>query len=123
MVDQSNKTEAVAGECYNPYCKNPKSSSNGADLSTCAGCKKVRYCSKDCQKQHWKDHKLYCKHVASGGASSASLDALKYYEKIAVHDPEAQALARDIGLALPSPGGRPQGVKYEIPTILPYLIL
>lgn len=112
MVDQSNKTEAVAGECYNPYCKNTKST-NGADLSNCAGCKKARYCSKDCQKQHWKDHKLYCKHVASGGTSSASLDALKYYEKIAVHDPEAQALARDIGFILPAPGGHSHGLKYE----------
>jgi len=27
----------------------------------CTGCKKVRYCSKECQKKHWKVHKLQCK--------------------------------------------------------------
>lgn len=112
MVDQSsNMTEAAgAGECYNTYCKNTKSS-DGAQLLNCAGCKKARYCSKDCQKQHWTDHKLYCKHVASGGTSSASFDVLKYYEKIAVHDPEAQALARNINLMLPGPGVEPHGLQ------------
>jgi len=32
------------------------------NLKTCTGCKIVRYCSKNCQKNSWKDlHKLECK--------------------------------------------------------------
>ena len=30
-------------------------------LRQCAGCKKVRYCGKECQKIHWKQHKPMCK--------------------------------------------------------------
>ena len=30
-------------------------------LKACAGCKKVRYCSAECQKKDWKVHKSQCK--------------------------------------------------------------
>ena len=40
--------------CRNPTCNNP-----GA--LTCARCKMVKYCSKICQKKHWKIHKMKCK--------------------------------------------------------------
>lgn len=30
-------------------------------LKECGGCKKVRYCSAECQKKDWKTHKLKCK--------------------------------------------------------------
>jgi hypothetical protein len=35
---------------------------NGAALLDCSGCHKRKYCSKECQKQHWKAaHKKFCK--------------------------------------------------------------
>jgi hypothetical protein len=34
-------------------------------LSKCVRCKKVVYCSKGCQKAHWKLHKMYCKDTTS----------------------------------------------------------
>ena len=30
------------------------------NLKRCTGCKRVFYCSKTCQKQHWKEHKPEC---------------------------------------------------------------
>jgi len=32
----------------------------GVPLSRCAGCDKVFYCSRACQKSDWNEHKLYC---------------------------------------------------------------
>lgn len=39
-------------------------SSPGPGNKRCMGCKKVRYCSKECQRKHWKEHEALCK--ASG---------------------------------------------------------
>ncbi|RYP70732.1 hypothetical protein DL771_005227 [Monosporascus sp. 5C6A] len=89
----------VAAKCSNPRCETASSD----QLPLCAGCKQARYCTKACQKEDWKDHKLFCKHVASNGANSASLDPMLYYQKIAPYDPKAKSLASDIGLALPGP--------------------
>ena len=46
-----------ASMCAN--CKSEQSSS--VKLSSCARCKKVKYCSKECQKNHWPKHKISCK--------------------------------------------------------------
>lgn len=40
----------------------------GADVSAlCAQCQTTRYCNRDCQKQHWKEHKKTC--VPKGGVA------------------------------------------------------
>ena len=35
-------------------------SASGAVFMKCARCKAVRYCSKDCQRTHWRLHKASC---------------------------------------------------------------
>ena len=29
-------------------------------LKICGSCQRVYYCTKECQKQHWKQHKILC---------------------------------------------------------------
>ena len=42
--------------CSNPAC------TSGVGLKKCSGCKVVRYCSKKCQKNHWKiSHRFECR--------------------------------------------------------------
>ena len=39
-------------------------------LSICSSCYQVRYCSRDCQKQHWKVHKPFCLSVRNAHTES-----------------------------------------------------
>jgi len=53
---------SIANNCHN--CHNP--SKDGKALSKCMGCQKAYYCSKQCQKEHWKSsHKKSCKEAAA----------------------------------------------------------
>jgi len=63
--------------CNNPGCSSVAGPSEvqlvGGRGCLCAGCRTARYCSKVCQKQHWKQHKPVCKArgaAAAGGGSS-----------------------------------------------------
>ena len=43
------------------HCFTPAGSGDASKLSVCARCGLVRYCSKNCQKAHWKaNHKHHC---------------------------------------------------------------
>jgi hypothetical protein len=37
----------------------------------CGGCRVAHYCSKECQKQHWKTHKPVCEAVKAAAAAAA----------------------------------------------------
>jgi len=101
-----------------PKCnKCGKSPGNETEkLQFCGACKKVEYCSKDCQKKDWKDHKTACKYFAQLGAEgetdgrSLVVDPHYYYHHIAPHTPKAQEFASEIGLKLPGQGRPSQGL-------------
>ncbi|KAI1505698.1 hypothetical protein F5X99DRAFT_428791 [Biscogniauxia marginata] len=38
-----------------------KKARDGADLMSCARCRKLKYCSRECQRADWKNHKVVCK--------------------------------------------------------------
>ena len=46
-----------------PKCENPTCTMDheGSSFPTCKSCGLVRYCSRNCQLEHWKDHKPICK--------------------------------------------------------------
>ncbi|XP_035664679.1 protein fem-1 homolog A-like [Branchiostoma floridae] len=58
LIQEARKTKLL--RCCNPKCGKP---GYRKTLKLCAGCKLTRYCSRDCQKQHWSvGHKKCCGH-------------------------------------------------------------
>jgi hypothetical protein len=55
-VDKSTLNEGPSDACW--ACRK-----GGVRLMACAKCKKARYCSAECQKKSWKEHKKVCKAV------------------------------------------------------------
>ena len=50
------KENFAHGKCSHPECEN-------SDITGGCGCGEVKYCSEDCYRKHWKDHKLVCKNA------------------------------------------------------------
>jgi hypothetical protein len=45
-----------------PKCELCRNTAKGeVKLKTCTACKSVKYCSRECQRAHWKVHKPACK--------------------------------------------------------------
>ncbi|XP_035680792.1 poly [ADP-ribose] polymerase tankyrase-2-like [Branchiostoma floridae] len=62
LVEEARKSKLL--RCCNPTCGKPGYRSTGT-LKLCGRCKLTRYCSRDCQKQHWSvGHKKCCGHDA-----------------------------------------------------------
>ena len=61
--------------CNNPHCTNLSGPSelqlvNGRSC-ICGGCHVARYCSKACQRTHWKQHKPVCQTLQAAKATAA----------------------------------------------------
>jgi hypothetical protein len=48
--------------------------------SQCSRCKQTRYCSKECQKSHWKEHKLECNMLSFKNAALITDDSRERME-------------------------------------------
>jgi hypothetical protein len=56
-------------KCFAKLCPNSHS-----DLKNCTRCGAARYCSKECQKSDWKDHKAVCDKAWSIVVNGSALD-------------------------------------------------
>ncbi|XP_078601049.1 uncharacterized protein LOC144876040 [Branchiostoma floridae x Branchiostoma japonicum] len=63
LLEEAKKTKLL--RCCNPRCGKP---GHRKTLKLCGRCKLTRYCSRDCQTQHWSvGHKKCCGHDAYTG--------------------------------------------------------
>ena len=54
--------------CNNPACLNLQGMAEMATgCKTCLGCQVARYCGRECQVGHWKEHKKICKQLQQKG--------------------------------------------------------
>lgn len=103
--NQASQGRSICGSCKKD------SSWFSAGLMKCSRCNTQSYCSRDCQKKDWKQHKKSCgQRGTSDGQQSSSttgqaLDPVDYYHKVAHTVPEAKVLADSINLPLPPRGG------------------
>jgi hypothetical protein len=67
---------AVADFCNNPGCTNVGGQSEAALVlgkgCMCGGCRVAHYCSRQCQREHWKLHKPVCNALAAAAAGGPS---------------------------------------------------
>ena len=101
------KLFAIVKKQAGPRCTKCKKQPD--NLKLCSGCKTASYCSRECQRTDWKAHKVICKFL--GKEVTSTLDPLEYYETVAPNLPNAQRLARGIGLKFVDEGG-PSGFRY-----------
>jgi hypothetical protein len=63
--------------CNSPACSNVSGPSelllvNGRSC-VCGGCRVAHYCSRDRQRQHWKQHKPVCQALAAAAAAATAV--------------------------------------------------
>jgi hypothetical protein len=71
---QEAKLHKMAG-CSAPQCYN-------SGTKICSRCKKARYCSSECQKLHWKTHKIMCKKPNEGNEAVNPPQTFRTYKGI-----------------------------------------
>ncbi|XP_035682000.1 protein fem-1 homolog A-like [Branchiostoma floridae] len=86
IVEEAMKTKLL--RCCNPKCGKPGYRKTGT-LKLCGRCKLTRYCSRDCQIQHWSvGHKKCCGHDAYTGERPDSFQNImtSVFNSIQVND-------------------------------------
>lgn len=100
MADTSSASATTSNQCAS--CG--KAADSGVTLKRCAKCQTTQYCSRDCQKAHWKDHKKVCSKQASGLASaSASASTSTSVPASATASGSAPGSARSLTVAIKKP--------------------
>jgi hypothetical protein len=70
---------AVPHACNNPQCRNVSGPSEavlvGGRSCVCGGCRTAHYCSRQCQRAHWQQHKPVCRALAATGTVAAGSPA------------------------------------------------
>lgn len=70
---RAKKKMREAGELACAACGAPRATETGwNELKQCSRCHVVKYCSRDCQTKHWKEHKLVCKAPAKSASAKGS---------------------------------------------------
>ena len=83
-------------------CGNCLTAIDQANILACGRCQKIAYCDRDCQKTHWKVHKLVCKpkeetpSIESPQASAASLSPVPSEYAEPVFDSRKWKLGRSL---------------------------
>jgi hypothetical protein len=89
--------------CNNPTCGNISGSSElqlvKGRSNTCSGCRTARYCSPECTRQHWKQHRPVCKALARTAAGAADTQCLCSQAAVVAAEVEEAALAADAAAA------------------------
>ncbi|VDB84575.1 unnamed protein product [Peniophora sp. CBMAI 1063] len=88
-------------------CSNPAT-------QQCTACLSVRYCSKACQKAHWKEHKVFCRSIRDGTWIDATFTDVVKGQRIALINARAAlhpSVATTVADELETVGRPPRNVK------------
>ena len=66
------KSVKKMGRCYNRNCSHPDRKVERSKMFSCSRCGLVNYCSVECQKAHWKEHKEVCSRAVKKAAFNSS---------------------------------------------------
>ncbi len=66
----------------------------------CKSCKQISYCSVDCQKKHWPNHKHYCKKLIAKIDRSADADSHTEYMRNTTSSEESLELKKEFNDAI-----------------------
>jgi hypothetical protein len=59
--------------CFNAACTSKKASSSKPQLQRCSACRLAVYCSAECQKAHWPQHRPHCTNSQKAPTSKAAV--------------------------------------------------
>eukprot|EP00058_Branchiostoma_floridae_P001101 XP_002586589.1 hypothetical protein BRAFLDRAFT_106184 [Branchiostoma floridae] len=95
LIQEARKSKLL--RCCNPKCGKPGYRKTGT-LKLCGRCKLTRYCSRDCQKQHWSvGHKKCCGHDL---CSIEGSDHFQLAQKVHMYAAERQQGLSEFGINL-----------------------